>query len=99
MSGADYFCNGSIQTDLQEYLNSNDPADMLRSEILTYSYYVFGISVLYFLFASMSRFLWCISAARQGRRIRLAYLKSVLTRHIGWFDINSSTELHTHLSK
>ena len=98
-SVADYFCNGSLQTGLHEYLNSNDPADRLRSEIPIYSYYIFGISLLCFLSASLSRFLWCASAARQGRRMKLAYLKSVLTRHIGWFDMNSSAELHTHLSK
>ena len=99
LSSADYFCNNSIQTNLRQYLNSDDPADKLQSEIPTYTYYTLGVAVLYFLFTSLSRFLWCISAARQGRRMRLAYLKSVLSRHIGWFDINSSAELHTHLSK
>ena len=95
MSGADYFCNDS---NLHEYLNSRDPADMLLSEIPTYTYYTLSLSLVYFLSVSLSRFLWSVSATRQGRRMRLAYLKSVLTRHIGWFDMNSSAELHTHLS-
>ena len=99
LSRANYFCNDSTQTNLREYLDSNDTANKLQREIPTCTYYTLGVAVSYFLFTSVSRFLWCVSAARQGRRIRLAYLKSVLTRHIGWFDINSSTELHTHLSK
>ena len=36
MTDVDYFCNDS---NLREYLNSRDPADMLLSEIPAYTYY------------------------------------------------------------
>ena len=98
-SNDDYFCNISTQTNLLEYLTSSDPVDMLRSETATYTYYTLGIALLFFLSASVSRFLWSVSATRQARKMRLDYLKSILTRYIGWFDINSSAELPTHLSE
>ena len=95
----DYFCNTSAQTNLFDYINSNDPTDMLRSQIITYTYYSFGLALVLFLMTSLSRFLWSFSGFRQAKKMRLDYFKSVLTRHVGWFDLNSSTELPTHLSQ
>ena len=98
-TSTDYFCNTSAQTNLFDYINSNDPADMLRSQIITYTYYSFGLTLVLFLMTSSSRFLWSFSGSRQAKKMRLDYFKSVLTRHVGWFDLNSSTELPTHLSQ
>ena len=44
MSDVDYFCNDS---NLREYLNSRDPADMLLSEIPAYTYYTLSLSLVY----------------------------------------------------
>ena len=94
-----YFCDISKQSDLQEYYVSDDPERYLQDQATTHSYYIIGLSLVFFLSTAMSRFLWTISAARQARSMRLNYLKSLLTRHVGWFDINPSTELPTHLSQ
>ena len=94
-----YFCDITRQSNLREYYVSDDPDGRLQDQITTYAYYTIGISLVFFVCAAMSRFLWTFSAARQARSMRLNYLKSVLTRHVGWFDINPSTELPTHLSQ
>ena len=98
-NGDDYFCNISTRTNLIDYITSSDPVDMLRSETATYSYYSFGLALGSFVMTSLSRFLWAFTGSRQVKKMRLDYLKSVLTRHVGWFDLNSSTELPTHLSQ
>ena len=94
-----YFCDITGQSNLREYYFSDDPDGRLQDRTTTYAYYTIGISLVFFVCAAMSRFLWTFSATRQARSMRLNFLKSVLTRHIGWFDINPSTELPTHLSQ
>ena len=94
-----YFCDVTEQSNLRDYYLSDDPDGRLQDRTTTYAYYTIGISLVFFVCAAMSRFLWTFSAARQAKSMRLNYLKSVLTRHVGWFDINPSTELPTHLSQ
>ena len=94
-----YFCDVTKQSNLRDYYFSDDPDGRLQDRTTTYAYYTIGISLVFFVCAAMSRFLWTFSAARQAKSMRLNYLKSVLTRHVGWFDINPSTELPTHLSQ
>ena len=94
-----YFCDIRKQSNLRKYFFSDDPEGRLQDRITTYAYYTIGISLVFFVCIALSRFLWTFSAARQARSMRLNYLKSVLTRHVGWFDINPSTELPTHLSQ
>ena len=95
----DYFCNISEQSNLQDFYDSNDPANILQDRTANHTYYTISISLALFLSAFLSRFLWRVSASRQTRKMRLDYLKSVLTRHVGWFDLNFSTDTHIHLSQ
>ena len=100
VSSDDYFCNVTTsQSDLNDYLTSDDPVLVLQNNIPTNTYYTLSLSVILFISATLSRYLWSVSASYQARQMRLDYLKSVLTRHVGWFDINSSGELHAHLSQ
>ena len=99
VSSDDYFCNVTSQSDLYNYLTSDDPVLVLQNNIPTNTYYTSSLSVILFISATLSRYLWSVSASYQARQMRLDYLKSVLTRHVGWFDINSSGELHAHLSQ
>ena len=95
----DYFCNIADNGKLLDYITTDDRVGMLRDETAKNTYYIWGIALLLFVSASMCRFLWSISASCQARNMRLNYFKSVLTRHVGWFDINSPAELPTHLSQ
>ena len=99
VSSDDYFCNVTSQSDLNDYLTSDDPVLVLQNNIPTSTYYTSSLSVILFISATLSRYLWSVSASYQARQMRLDYLKSVLTRHVGWFDINSSGELYAHLSQ
>ena len=99
VSSDDYFCNVTSQSDLNDYLTSDDPVLVLQNNIPTNTYYTLSLSVILFISATLSRYLWSVSASYQARQMRLDYLKSVLTRHVGWFDINSSGELYAHLSQ
>ena len=92
------FCNTSDDTGFIDYLKSTDPVDMLEVEVPRYTYYTLGLAVMIFVSSSLSRLLWSVSATRQSKKMRLDYFKSVLTKHVGWFD-TTSIELHSPLSE
>ena len=94
----DYFCAINRTVD-QQYLVSSDIAKTLRTEIVSYMYYTLGLGIIVFVSTSLSRFIWAITASQQTQQMRLSFLKSVLTRQIGWYDIHSIGKIPTHLSE
>ncbi|DAZ96538.1 TPA: hypothetical protein N0F65_011215 [Lagenidium giganteum] len=41
---------------------------------------------------------WTVAASRQAKRIRNAYVRAILIKEIGWFDVNDSMQLATKVS-
>ncbi|GAB9470280.1 Multidrug resistance protein abc superfamily [Globisporangium polare] len=41
---------------------------------------------------------WSMTASRQAKRIRSAYVSAILTKEIGWFDVNEPMQLPTRVA-
>ncbi|KAJ0404910.1 hypothetical protein ATCC90586_001018 [Pythium insidiosum] len=41
---------------------------------------------------------WSVTASRQAKRIRSAYVSSILNKEIGWFDVNEPMQLSTRVA-
>ncbi|TMW59306.1 hypothetical protein Poli38472_004375 [Pythium oligandrum] len=42
---------------------------------------------------------WTLAASRQSKRMRSAYVNSILTKEMGWFDVNNPMELPTRAAE
>ncbi|GAB9470376.1 Multidrug resistance protein abc superfamily, partial [Globisporangium polare] len=42
---------------------------------------------------------WSITASRQAKRIRSAYVSAIITKEIGWFDVNEPMQLATRVAE
>uniref|UniRef100_A0A803JQ19 ATP-binding cassette sub-family B member 5 n=1 Tax=Xenopus tropicalis TaxID=8364 RepID=A0A803JQ19_XENTR len=61
-------------------------------------YYVaIGAAVIVSGYAQVS--FWVLAAARQTRKMRQAFFRSVLSQEMSWFDINKSGEINTRLNE
>ncbi|TYZ59743.1 hypothetical protein PybrP1_009818, partial [[Pythium] brassicae (nom. inval.)] len=83
-----------------DVLNSFNPSDMaasatMRDDInaVSLNFVFLGISVLVAGFVQVA--CWSISASRQAKRIRSAYVSAIITKEIGWFDVNEPMQLAT----
>jgi hypothetical protein len=91
-----YFCNTST-TNI--YLESTDTNELLREKVASLSYCFIGVAVTLFMSSFLSNSLWSVSALRQIKRMKLAFLHSVIRQDIGYYDINSPVELPTKLAE
>ncbi|TMW58858.1 hypothetical protein Poli38472_007003 [Pythium oligandrum] len=41
---------------------------------------------------------WSVTASRQAKRIRSAYVRAILSKEIGWFDVNDPMQLATRVA-
>ena len=98
----EYFCSTTespTSAKLDEFLSSSDPGSLLLSEmgLLALSYVGLAAGVLIVSF--ISPFFWNLSAYRQTRRLRQVFFLAIMRQEIGWFDVNPSTQLNSHLSE
>ncbi|DAZ97765.1 TPA: hypothetical protein N0F65_009045 [Lagenidium giganteum] len=81
-------------------LNPSDPnamkhlVDNIRDCALNFVYV--GIAVIVCCFIQVTA--WSITASRQAKRIRSAYVNAILTKEIGWFDVNEPMQLATKVA-
>ena len=91
-----YYCGNNY--DIFKYLASDDAESLLQKEVLYYSYYIILVVVLNAMEAP-SHILWTVATLRQTKRMKQAFLASMLHREVAWFDLNSATEIPTNLSE
>ena len=70
-----------------------DPDQTLTEEVTTYSLYFVYLAAGTFVTHFLSQMLWAISAARQIRRMRIAYYRSVLLHKVPWFETSDVSKL------
>ncbi|CEG36409.1 atp-binding cassette superfamily [Plasmopara halstedii] len=85
-----------------DVLNTLNPADLgediedgIRSVALNFVFV--GIAV--FVSGSFQVACWTITASRQAKRIRSEYVSAILTKEIGWFDINEPMQLGSRVAE
>lgn len=68
--------------------------ESVSSQIKPYviKYALFGVLVLVAGFVQMT--CWSLTGARQVKRIRSSYVRTILTQEIAWFDVNEPMELN-----
>uniref|UniRef100_UPI00398F5DDD ATP-dependent translocase ABCB1-like isoform X2 n=1 Tax=Pristiophorus japonicus TaxID=55135 RepID=UPI00398F5DDD len=69
-----------------------------EEQMAEFSYYYVGIGAGALLFAYIQVSFWVLSSARQTRRLRKTFLRVVLSKEIGWFDVNPAGQLNTRLT-
>ncbi|GMF19871.1 unnamed protein product [Phytophthora lilii] len=87
---------------LGDVLNSFNPtnptaalADRVNEVVLNFVYV--GLAAFFCGFFQVS--CWSLTAARQAKRIQSEYVKAVLSKEIGWFDVNNSMEIPTGVTE
>lgn len=92
-----YFCN--ISELYPNYITSTQPDFLLKDRVSILSYYCIAIAALLFISAFLSNVLWTISALKQTRRMRLAFLQAILRQDIGYYDVNPPLQLPSRLAE
>ena len=103
-SEEEHFCSvngtsGLEDSSLPRYIASCNIGDTLQNDVTLYVYYYLAMASGLLITAFLAIALWNWAAYRQTRRMRIAFFKSILHQDIGWFDVNPSSELNTHLSE
>ncbi|RLN92120.1 hypothetical protein BBJ28_00001151 [Nothophytophthora sp. Chile5] len=87
---------------LGDVLNDLNPSDASAS--ITSS--INDVALIYVfvgLAATVAGFLqvtcWSTTASRQAKRIRSAYVRAILTKEIGWFDVNKPMQLASRVAE
>ncbi|KAG6969645.1 hypothetical protein JG688_00005229 [Phytophthora aleatoria] len=85
-----------------DVLNTFNPADPgadiedgIRSVALNFVFV--GIAV--FIAGSFQVACWTITASRQAKRIRSEYVSAIMTKEIGWFDVNEPMQLGSRVAE
>lgn len=74
--------------------NSDTFLKLIDQVALRYVYVGIAVIICGFVYV----YCWSLTATRQVKRIRAAYVSAIITKEIGWFDVNKSTELATRVS-
>ena len=99
-STMEFYCMNETQNfRFFDYLNAEDPGNMLCNEVSVYSFANLGVGIAFFLSSFMSNVLWTLSANHQKQRIRKEFLQAILKQDIGYYDLNPPTELPAHFSE
>ncbi|KAF1315251.1 Multidrug resistance protein abc superfamily, partial [Globisporangium splendens] len=74
------------------------PADVIRDGANTVAlhFVILGLGVIVAGFFQVA--CWSMTASRQAKRIRSAYVSAVITKEIGWFDVNEPMQLATRVA-
>ena len=92
-----YFC--TISDLYPDYVNSNEPTQLLRTRVTTLAYYGIAIGAGLFLASLLSNILWSFAALNQTRRLRIAFLGAVLKQEVGYYDLHPPSELPSRLAE
>ncbi|KAJ0392417.1 hypothetical protein P43SY_000315 [Pythium insidiosum] len=86
-----------------DIMNAFNPRDLpdaaqLRDNVNKVALNFVLVSIGVFVFCFLQVACWSLTASRQAKRIRSAYVASILKKDIGWFDVNEPLELSTRVA-
>ncbi|CAI5730066.1 unnamed protein product [Hyaloperonospora brassicae] len=85
--------------DVLNTFNPSDPNADIESDISSVALYFVGVGIAVFVAGSFQVACWTITASRQAKRIRSEYVSAILTKDIGWFDVNEPMELASRVAE
>ncbi|TMW61092.1 hypothetical protein Poli38472_014553 [Pythium oligandrum] len=86
-----------------DVMNAFNPMDLpdaaqLRSNVNTVALNFVLVSIGVFAFCFLQVACWSLTASRQAKHIRSAYVNAILNKEIGWFDVNEPMQLSTRVA-
>ncbi|OWZ19483.1 ABC transporter [Phytophthora megakarya] len=84
---------GDVLNSLNPSDSSASIADKVDDAVLNYVYVAVSAMIAGFLQVAC----WSTTASRQVKQIRCAYMNSIVTKEIGWFDVNEPMQLSTRI--
>ncbi|RLN55788.1 hypothetical protein BBJ29_005938 [Phytophthora kernoviae] len=85
--------------DVLNTFNPSDPGSNIEDAIggVALNFVYVGIAVL--IAGSFQVACWTITASRQAKRIRSEYVSAIMTKEIGWFDVNEPMQLGSRVAE
>ncbi|KAL3670174.1 hypothetical protein V7S43_004489 [Phytophthora oleae] len=84
-----------------DVLNTLNPTDGTNIEdgiqSVAINFVIVGVSV--FVAGTFQVACWTITASRQAKRIRSEYVSAIMTKEIGWFDVNEPMQLGSRVAE
>ena len=89
---------GQMIDDFAEYSQGNTTKDQLVSSIEDVALDFIYIAIAGLFVAYLQAAMWMISSERQAKKMRRAYIQSLLRQDIGWYDTQDSGEFATRVA-
>ncbi|KAG7391669.1 Antigen peptide transporter 2 [Phytophthora boehmeriae] len=83
--------------DVLNGMNPSDDTDSIIGKVndVVLNYVIVAIAAMIAGFLQVA--CWSTTASRQAKRIRTAYMSSILTKEIGWFDVNEPMQMSSRI--
>ncbi|KAL4128880.1 hypothetical protein PRIC2_007860 [Phytophthora ramorum] len=79
--------------DVLNTFNPADPGADIETGIKSVALNFVFVGIAVFIAGSFQVACWTITASRQAKRIRSEYVSAIMTKEIGWFDVNEPMQL------
>jgi len=90
-------CGGNMTVNCTNRSNAEDQLVDAINHPIVYQYCMIGAIVA--LSGWIQVMLFQFAAARQVKKIRVAYFRSILKQEIAWFDLNPTGEINSRLNE
>ncbi|POM72050.1 ABC Superfamily [Phytophthora palmivora] len=85
--------------DVLNTFNPADPDANIESGIRSVALNFVFVGIAVFIAGSFQVGCWTITASRQAKRIRSEYVSAIMTKEIGWFDVNEPMQLGSRVAE
>ncbi|KAG6586737.1 multidrug resistance protein ABC superfamily [Phytophthora cinnamomi] len=85
--------------DVLNTFNPASPGSNIEHSIKHVALNFVFVGIAVFVAGSFQVACWTITASRQAKRIRSAYVSAIMTKEIGWFDVNEPMQLATRVAE
>ncbi|KAG7390659.1 Antigen peptide transporter 2 [Phytophthora pseudosyringae] len=85
--------------DVLNTFNPADPSADIEDGIKSVALNFVFVGVAVFIAGSFQVACWTITASRQAKRIRSEYVSAIMTKEIGWFDVNEPMQLGSRVAE
>uniref|UniRef100_H3G8G1 Multidrug resistance protein ABC superfamily n=1 Tax=Phytophthora ramorum TaxID=164328 RepID=H3G8G1_PHYRM len=85
--------------DVLNTFNPADPGADIETGIKSVALNFVFVGIAVFIAGSFQVACWTITASRQAKRIRSEYVSAIMTKEIGWFDVNEPMQLGSRVAE
>ncbi|RLN93018.1 hypothetical protein BBJ28_00012593, partial [Nothophytophthora sp. Chile5] len=85
--------------DVLNSFNPKDPGSNIEDSIKGVALNFVYVGIAVFVCGVLQVACWTITASRQAKRIRSEYVSAIMTKEIGWFDVNEPMQLGSRVAE